>query len=98
MPVEQWLIERRTKKSPAVLPWIFTGSYFTKNVLDGRDVFMADEEQAFIALWWQPSTLINLKKDFGNPYRGGDQGFEANTNALPPKGTPIKLIFRKRRQ
>ena len=96
VPVEQLLIDRRTKKSPASLPWVFTGSYFTKSVLDGKEVFMADEEQAFIALWWQPSVLISLKQEFGNPYRGEQQGFEANTKALPPKGTPVKLIFRRR--
>ena len=95
-PVEQLLIDRHTKKPPAKLPWVFTGSYFTQSVLDGREVFMADEELAHIALWWQPSVLINLTKDFGNPYRGEDQGFEANTKALPPKDTLVKLIFRKR--
>lgn len=96
VPVEQLLIDRHTKKPPASLTWAFTGSYFTRSVLDGKEVFMADEEQAFIALWWQSSMLINLKQDFGNPYRGEQQGFEANTKALPPKGTPVKLVFRKR--
>ena len=95
IPVEQLLLDRHTKKSPPALPWIFTGSYFTKSVLDGREVFMADEEQAFVALWWQPSALINLRQDFGNPYHGDAQGFDANTKALPPKDTPVKLIFRK---
>ncbi len=95
-PVEQLVIDRRTKTSPAALPWIFTGSYFTKSVPGGKEVFMADEEQSFIALWWQPSTLINLKKDFGNPYRGEEQGFEVNTRIVPPRGTPVKLIIRRR--
>jgi hypothetical protein len=95
IPVEQLLLDRHTKKSPPALPWIFTGSYFTKSVLDGREVFMADEEQAFVALWWQPSALINLRQDFGNPYHSEAQGFEANPKALPPKDTPVKLIFRK---
>jgi hypothetical protein len=94
VPVEQLLIDRHTKKPPTKLSWVFTGSYFTKSVLDGKEVFMADEEQAFIALWWQPSTLINLKQDFGNPYRGEQQGFEPNAMAMPIDGTPVKLIFR----
>ena len=96
VPVEQWLIDRRTKKSPAALPWIFTGSYFGKDPINGKEIFHADEEQAFISLWWQPSMLINLKQDFGNPYQGKEQGFEANSKLVPPTGTPVKLIFRKR--
>jgi hypothetical protein len=90
------LIDRHTKKPAATLPWIFTGSYFTKSVIDGKEIFLADEEQVFIALWWQPSALINLKQSFGNPYHGDGEGFEANTKVLPPKDTPVKLIFRQR--
>jgi hypothetical protein len=96
VPVERLLIDRHTKKLPAKLDWVFTGSYFTKSVLDGKEVFRADEEQAFIALWRQPSVLINMNQEFGNPYRGENQGFEANTKAMPTNGTPVKLIFRKR--
>lgn len=96
VPVEQLLIDRRTKKPPESLPWIFTGSYFGKNSVTGQDAFLADEDQAFIALWWQPSVLINLTRDFGNPYRGSDLGFAANPQLLPAKGAPIKLIIRKR--
>ena len=95
-PVEEFLIDRQTKKSPGALPWIFTGSYFNQDPISGKEVFRADEEQAFIALWPQPAVLVNLTKDFGNPYRGGDQGFEANAKLLPAKGTPVKLIVRRR--
>ncbi len=98
VPVEQLLIDRRTKKPPGPLPWVFTGSYFNKDPISGNEVFRADEELAFIALWWEPSVLINLTKDFGNPYRNRDQGFEANPKRLPAKGTPVKLILRKRNQ
>ena len=95
-PVEQWLIDRRTKKSPAKLTWRFTGSRFVNDPLSGREVFQADQETAFIALWWQPAILINVVGEFGNPYRAADQGFEVNKSAVPSKGTPVKLIFRKR--
>ena len=96
MPMERLLIDRRTKKPPIKLDWIFTGSYFKRSVLDGKEVFMADEEQAFIALWWEDTVLLNVKGNFGNPYQGEQQGFEANTKAMPTNGTPVKLIFRKR--
>ena len=95
VPIEQLLLDRRTKKSPAGLPWRFTGSHFAKDPISGREVFQADQEAAFIALWWQPAILINLGGDYGNPYRGDGQGFEVLKTAVPPKGTPVKLILRK---
>jgi hypothetical protein len=96
-PIEKFLIDRNTTNSPpATLPWIFTGSGFATNPITGKQVFQSDEEQAFIALWQQPSILINLAASHGNPYRGEDQGFEINSATLPPKDTPIKLIFRPR--
>jgi hypothetical protein len=94
VPLEKLLVDRKTKKSPAELPWVFTGSRFVKDI-EGREVFLADAEQAFISLWWNPAVLINVGGEFGNPYHGDDQGFEANAAAIPPKGTPIKLIFHK---
>ena len=96
VPVESLLIDRHTKKPPAKMPWVFTGSYFIKSVLDGTELFKADDEQAFIALRWEDAVLINVKHDFGNPYRGEAEGFEANPKAMPTSGAPVKLIFRKR--
>jgi hypothetical protein len=94
LPVEKLLVDRKKKKSPAELPWVFTGSRFVKDI-EGREVFLADSEQAFISLWWNPAVLINVGSEFGNPYHGDDQGFEVNAAEIPPKNTPIKLILRK---
>jgi hypothetical protein len=96
VPVERLLVDRRTKKTPDALLWVFNGSYFAKSPVTNREVFQADEEQAFIALWWEPSVLINLGAEYGDPYRGDNQGFEVKTSAVPPKDTPVKLILRKR--
>lgn len=95
-PVEQWLLDRRTGQSPTRLDWVFNGSYFTTN-FEGRPVFRADEEQAFIALWYQPAIPINLAGDYGNPYRGDNQGLAVNPQTVPPLGTKVKLLFRPRR-
>lgn len=93
VPLEKLLVNRKTKKSPAELPWVFTGSRFVKDI-EGREVFLADAEQAFISLWWNPAVLINVAGEFGDPYRGDEQGFEVS-NAIPAKDTPVKLILRK---
>ncbi len=95
LPAEQLLVNRKTKKRPAKLPWIFTGSHFATDPLSGREVFLPDAEQAFISLWWSSAVVINLGGEYGNPYRGDDQGFEVNTKLIPPEGTPVTLILRK---
>jgi len=94
VPVHQLLIQRSNSKPLADASWIFTGSYFIKDIA-GKELFIADAEQAFISLWWNKAIPINLGADHGNPYRAEDQGFRANTKALPPVGTAIKLILRK---
>ena len=96
VPVEEWLIDRKTKKPPTGLRWVFSGSYFGKNPITNQPVFMSDAEQAHIALWAQSSVLINLADDRGNPYKGDDQGLEVNPAAVPPLGAAIKLIIRKK--
>lgn len=96
VPAEQLIMDRKTKKPPGELSWLFTGSYFVKDVIDDkREVFLSDAEQGHIAVWWSPAMIINVAGEHGNPYRGGDQGFEVNESLVPPKGTPVKLILRK---
>jgi len=95
IPIEKLLVSRKTEKPPGHLTWTFTGSYFTTNPITGKRVFIADEERAFVALWWQTSVPINLSQESGNPYRGDNEGFEVNTNTVPALGTAIKLILRK---
>lgn len=93
-PVEDFLLERRTRKPPGPLQWVFTGSRFVKLPGAKEEIFLADAEEAFIGLYSHEGLLIQLGADFGNPYRSPEAGFGAHTVRLPPKGTPIRLIFR----
>lgn len=93
-PVSAWLRERKTGAAPAKLEWIFSGSYFTKD-LSGNPLFMADAEEAHVGLWWNPALPVNVCGEHGNPYQGEQEGFEVNTAAVPPVGTPVKVIFRQ---
>lgn len=95
-PVEALVLDRRTGKSPAGLPFVFSGSFFGPDLSGTNQIFQADLEQAHIALWWQPAALINLRGAAGNPYRGDDEGFEVNPQLVPPVGTPVKLLFQRR--
>jgi len=94
VPVERWLIDRKTKKPPTSLRWVFSGSCFGRNPVTDQPVFLADAEQAHIALWWQSSIVVNLADDRGNPYKSDDQGFDVNPAVVPPVGAPVKLIIR----
>lgn len=95
--VETWLIDRTTGQPPTKpLPFFLNGSFFGKDLFTTNQIFHADVEQAHIAMLWMPAILINLQGNPGNPYQSDHDGYEANPKAVPPKGTPIQLIFRKR--
>ena len=93
-PVEHFLIDRDTGRSPSRLTWAFTGSFFHRDEQTGIEFFAADAEKSLIALWYDPTALLNLAQDVGNPYRGDTTGFAVNPAALPAKGTPVHLILR----
>jgi len=96
-PVERVLMDRSTGKPPSRLVWAFTGSFFHRDQQTGTEFFVADAEKSLIALWYDPTALLNLAQDVGNPYRGDAAGFSVNPAILPPKGTPLRLILRPRR-
>jgi len=81
-------------KPPGPIHWVFTGSYFAKD-REGRDWYSADLGRSIIAVWYDPSAVINLPLVTGNPYRGAS-GFAVNTTILPtaPKA---KLIIEPHR-
>ena len=70
--------------------WTFTGSYFTEDA-EGQQCYAADIYRSVIAVWYDPSAVINLPVAVGNPYRG-PSGFSVNTAVLP-KGERIRLVI-----
>lgn len=94
-PIESFLVDRRTGKAPGRMVWAFTGSFFATDETSRREFFVADAEKSLIALWYDPTCLLNLTQDVGNPYRGDASGLQVNKTELPPRGTPIRLVVRK---
>ncbi|MBN1511392.1 MAG: hypothetical protein JXB13_05210 [Phycisphaerae bacterium] len=90
VPIERFLIDRRTGRSPDPLRWVFTGSFFHRDQPDSPEYFIADVERSVIALWYDATALLNITRDVGNPYRG-PVGLEVNTLMLPPPETPVRL-------
>ena len=93
-PIEYFLIDRNTGKSPPRLTWGFTGSFFHRDEQTGAEFFVADFEKSLIALWYDPTALLNLVEEVGNPYRDAAVGLEINPANLSRKGTPVRIILR----
>ena len=93
-PLETLLVNRATGKPPSRLRWAFTGSFFRRDEKNGEEYFIADVEKSLIALWFDPTALVNLAADMGNPYRSEDGGLEAAKANRPPKDTPVRLVLR----
>lgn len=82
-PVEDWLINRQTKKTVNRGPWIYNGSMFS----NGH--FLAQTEGSVGGLVTNPAALIN------NPRKGNDddQIWEVNEKAVPPVNAPVQIII-----
>lgn len=92
-PIESVLFDRETGQPPKHLRWVFTGSYFVEPDSDRPGYFAADRAQSVIALWYDPTCLLNLADDVGNPYRADDAGLEVRPTATLPRDTPVRLIL-----
>jgi len=93
VPASRLLFNRKAKKAQATGEWVFTGSYFAKD-LDGKtEFYMADIDKAIIGVFYTASAVINFSEDAGNPYAGDDEGYEVNAELVEPLDTPIKLVI-----
>jgi hypothetical protein len=83
-PVDEWLLNKQTKKPAAPGWWIYTGSMFGA---DGG--FLAQQLGMCISVVTNPSALIN------NPRKGNNNDliWEVNEKTVPPVDTPIEITF-----
>lgn len=86
----EWLWEAEYGRTPVPRPWLFAGSL---RLSDGS--LASDHSGAGLALVDFSDALLSLSR--GRSSRSGDLWAQANTAALPPKGTPVRLIFRPAR-
>jgi hypothetical protein len=81
------LLDDRGSDEPVEEAWRFTGSPVEQG---GR--LAADMTGSVIAIWPDPTAIVNATRERGNPYRGENQGLAvASTN--PPVGTKVTLVF-----
>lgn len=87
IPAETWLYDRKSNGSPAQKEWHFLGSKFWSKQ------YSADGTLSIIGLVPDDSVIFESKNFTGNPYQGGDLGYEVNKKTIPKKGTPLTLIL-----
>ena len=85
-PAEAWLYNRRRKSSPSGANWTFLGSQFWNGE------YSADTGKSIVGLIPDPTVVVGIVGNEGNPYQGME-GFEVFTKTIPPKGTPVSLVF-----
>jgi hypothetical protein len=80
--------------------WVFSGSFFHRREVEGGEVevYAANIGGIVIAIWPQPSSVVQYGRETLNPYRGENQGFEINVDQCPEKGTKVELIFSPRKK
>jgi len=93
VPATQLLLSRQSDAPPPAMPWVFTGSYFIKDLETGKELYMARLDGTLAAVYYDPAAILNLPAAEGNPYRGEKTGFTLNTHVAPPRGTRIQAIF-----
>ena len=81
----EWLLNRKTKKSPDSLTWFFSGSRFFMGKYSG------DQSQSTISLIADPEAVIDVIETAGVPYRGDALGFQAHKEVMPAVGTRTTL-------
>lgn len=82
-----WLRDVEYARPPLARPWVFAGSI---KLPDGG--LAADLSGVGVALVDFPDSLISLSRR--HPSRYGALWAEANTPAIPPVGTPVRLVMR----
>lgn len=80
---EQLIYDYKTRKPARHGGWIFNGSMFK----DGS--FMADAEESMVATHWDPWAIVNIGR-LGDD----DDRLGVNRALIPPRFTPVRLIFR----
>lgn len=83
LPAERLVYDFKTKKPARHGGWVFNGSM----IKDG--FFMGDAEESLVATFWDPWAIVNIKS-LGDD----DDRLGVNSELVPPRLTPVRLVFR----
>jgi hypothetical protein len=90
-PIEDWVLNGLTKTAMERGPWVFTGSVTRFREDLNQDVFYADEVGNVVAIWRDPSCVIDNPRTSATD----DKVWATNTRAsMPTAGSRVVLIVR----
>jgi len=90
MRAQDWIRDARTKK-PMGLTWVFAGSHFWRDEETGQQGYQA-EGGDLVCVANFGTAMLDVPAEVTNDNAG--LLFEANTDAIPPLGTPVRLYFK----
>jgi len=92
VPIEFFAMNSQTDKPMKREPFAFTGSKYEKGE-NGKMEFMADFEKSIVALKFDQYAIMNTLLDTKEIDPQHAAGYCINRYAIPPKGTPCRVIF-----
>jgi len=87
---EDWVRDARTGKA-MTQPWVFAGSYFWKDEETGKEYYQA-EGGDFICVSNFSTALLDIPIE--SSQSDAELMFEAFTERIPPRGTPVRLVLK----
>ncbi len=88
---EKFMYDRARKAPAQDTPWAFTGSYFVTDA-KGQKRLAAGQSHVVMAVFHDPSAVVNLPFYTENAYWGDEVGLEVNAAHLPPFFRKDKVI------
>lgn len=87
---KSWIRNTKTKKDMKI-PWVFAGSSFYKDERTGKEYYMAEGGEV-VCLSNFTTAMIDVSAESSAVNSG--LLFEANTDRIPPKKTPVRLVIK----
>ena len=87
---QDWILNEKTKK-PMTQAWVFAGSGFWFDEETGREHYQA-EAGDFICVSNFPTAMLDVPIE--SSQANTSLLFQANTEKIPPIGTPVRLVLR----
>jgi len=88
--LEDLIIDLRTQKPLVRTGFTYVGSRYQQNTVTGKRFYAADVTRDLVSVWNSQNTILDL----ATPEAAWDDSYVANSDLMPPKGTPIKVVVR----
>ena len=91
-PVEEWIYNFKTNRPMSAGPWIFTGSAPARDPATGKSILQASLTRSIIGLHGTDASALLQNP---RPEQAQENTYSANLKALPPAGTPVRIVLER---